>query len=254
VSLRAAAIVALLCRTAVGLAAPSAWDRPVSAATSRRALRGVIRDAKAAVRRGEHPIVVVDIDDTAADGRARLRMAATRAGLPNEGLKSAADLYVGVARGDRDQKRAAFNAAYFDDPKLAALDKAQRGAPSFLRAVAKTGARVMYVSGRWESTRAATEAYLRGLDLPLASSADLLLNPSSSVRAAVWKRKARAVIGKAGKPLAFFDNEAEAIDGYKKKFPEAHGFRLATFRFGGAPATKPRGVLVIDDFSRGRGR
>lgn len=53
---------------------------------------------------------------------------------------------------------------------------------------------------------------------------------------------------KRGTVVAAFDNEANAALGYARAFPKARTFRLATFRFGAAPAKKLRGVTVIRNF------
>ena len=132
------------------------------------------------------------------------------------------------------------------------VDTAQKGAARFLRAIKQAGGRVLYVSGRWESTREATTAFLHELDLPLSQASDLLLNPSEAQGASEWKRVVRADVARAGKAIAFLDNEAEAIAGYKEAFPGARAFRLATFRFRDAPAALPSGVMIVKDFSLDR--
>ena len=238
--------------SAAPLPAAKAWERPVSPRVQQRALRRVLTHVYEAAQRGERPVVVVDIDDTAANGRLRLARAAGRAGLHATGLVSGDDLYAGLTGAALTTRRDAFHKLYFDDPKLLALDTPQRGARGFLRAVQQAGGEVLYVSGRWESTRPATERYLRRLRLPLARSADLLLNPSEALGASEWKLQAQAQIAARGKPIAAFDNEAEAAAGYHAAFPGAHVFRLATFRFRALPADKPADLLVLEDFSLDR--
>lgn len=245
------ALVALL-GGAARAARPSAWDRPAPRPIAQRALRGVLRDVRSAARRGERPVVGVDIDDTAMNARPRLRAAAKAAGLPTTKLVSQADLYWGLEGAEREAKRAQFGARYFDDPTLTHLDRPQRGAVRFLREVRKAGGRVLYVSGRWESTRATTEAMLKEKKLPLARSADLILNPSEQVKASDYKRALPARLRRMGKMVAMLDNEAEAVNDYHRAFPKAAHFRLGTFRFREAPERKPRGVLVIRDFALGR--
>ncbi len=245
-------VLALGASTAGAGASP--WDRAMSPGRTGRALRGVLGAVYRAARRGERPLVVVDIDDTAIDGRARLRRAAARAGLPSAHLTSADDLFAGVPAPVLEARRSTFNRHYFGDAALAELDVAQAGAPRFLRAVERAGGTVVYVSGRWESTRASTMALLRSRGLPLADPANLVLNPSETVTASDWKRAVRGRIAGLGRPIAFFDNEAEAIASYREAFPRARGFRLATFRFRAAPPTLPRGVRVVRDFAFGRRR
>jgi len=242
----------MLVLSAASWAAPTAWDKPTTPMRSQRALRSVIRAVMKSAAHNEHPVVVVDIDDTVADGRVRLRVAAKAAGLPSTNLHSASDLYEGLSGDALAERLDKFGALYFNDPKLAKLDTAQKGASAFLRAIEQAGGRVLYVSGRWESTRAATMAFLHSLDRPLTHASDLLLNPSALQPASAWKLAVRADVARAGKPIAFFDNEAEAIAGYKESFPGSRAFRLATFRFRAAPDEMPKGVVIVKDFSLDR--
>ena len=221
----------------------------MSRAVQRDALTQVLRDVRSAAQRGQQLLVVVDIDDTVANGRLRLRTAARTAGLRAKRLTSGEDLYAGLDARTRSTRQDAFRKLYFDDPALARLDSAQRGARAFLRAVQRAGGRVLYVSGRYESTRKVTLAYLRRLRLPLAHPRDLMLNADEERTAVDWKRTARAEIARRGRIAALFDNEPETAADYKVAFPGAHVFRLATFRFQEAPAERPKGVWVVRDFS-----
>jgi hypothetical protein len=246
------AVLLVLLVARVAAAAPGAWDRPLSAKQQQRALRSVIKKVYKAAQRGERPVVVVDIDDTVSDGRVRLKTAAQTAGLNYKHLETGEDLYRGVPRHELAARKETFNRLYFNDEELQYLDSAQNGAPKFLRALQKAGGTVLYVSGRWESTRESTEAHLHDLGLPLGRREHLLLNPSEKMTAGDWKRSAKQIIASHGKPLATFDNEAESAADYATAFPGARSFRLATFRFREAPATKPRGLLVVRDFSLDR--
>jgi hypothetical protein len=232
-------------------AGPSAWDRPASRSVTKKALRGVLRDVRAATRRGEKAVVVLDIDDTLSNGKARLRRAAAGAGLRSRGLRNREDMYAGLGEAAQKVARAKFDEIY-NDPELAELDTAQRGAIAFVKAVMAAGGRVVYVSGRWESQREATVAHLRRMGLPIPAAKDILLNPNEKQRSIEWKKQARRRIARRGRTIAVFDNEAQAVMAYKARFPGARAFRLATFRFGDAPSEVPDDVVVLEDFAHDR--
>ena len=214
--MRLLAIVFAVLSTGVARADDRAWDRPVPAPIAERSLASVLDDVRAAVRRGERPVVVFDLDDTAIDGRARLEVAAQRAGLPSRGLTSARDVYIGLAGSALDAKRDAFGKHYFDDPALSELDTPQAGVRRFIREIVRAGGRPVYVSGRWESTRASTEAELKRLGIPLHNSRDLLLSPGPQMKALAWKAAAHTEVMKRGTVVAAFDNEANAALGYAR--------------------------------------
>jgi hypothetical protein len=229
----------------------SLWDRPTTQRKQGRALRSVLKKVYLAAQRGEKPVVVVDIDDTAADGRMRLHAAAAAVGLPSSHLTSGADLYAGHEGADLVLRRDAFHDHYFNDPDLQKLDTPQNGVVSFLREVQRAGGRVVYVSGRRETSRAATEQHIRNLGLPFGGSEDLLLS-APNVEPATSKQLAHGKIAAMGRTIAAFDNEASSAADYHAGFPGARVFRLATFRFHDAPEDKPAKVLVLKDFSLAR--
>jgi hypothetical protein len=225
------------------------WERALPKPRAAAALEKTLAAVRAAAKRGKKPIVMVDIDDTIVDGRARVAKAAELAGLPfSARTRDTEGLYRGLDRDARALKRSEFGKHYFGK-SLQRLDAAQRGAPQFLDDVRAAGGRVVYVTGRWESERGKTKRLLSRLDLAPARDGDLRMNPSSSMHAAEFKQLLARQLKREGQVVAYFDNESKSVRNYTKELSRAQGYRLRTFSFDPDRAAPPKGVKVIRDFS-----
>lgn len=129
------------------------------------------------------------------------------------------------------------------------------GAAGYLRALEKAGARIVYLTGRPEEARAATEKVLRALGVPRDARHRLLMNRLPPGRPIVEsKRAARGEILKVGTPVAFFDNDLANVRLFRRQYPGAQVVRVAGHSASADPEPQ-RGldeVAVVKDFSAHR--
>jgi hypothetical protein len=216
----------------------------LSAAEAAELLGRVLDRAGAA---GEAGIVVFDLDSTLLDNRPRqaeiLReygrlsgLAAleahdadhwrgwdARIAMANSGL--AADLI--------EAHLAPFRAFWRDrffTSEYCVLDRAIRGAPSYVAAVQARGARVFYVTGRHEAMRAGTVTCFQrtGFPLPDGRAVELLMKPELDEHDDAYKARTYQTLRERGQVVAAFDNEPAHINGYLAAFPDAASVHLAT--------------------------
>ena len=104
------------------------------------------------------------------------------------------------------------------------------GAPEYARAVAESGARLFYVTGRHEPMREGTVSCFGAHDLPLPNddTVQLLMKPSLEEHDDAYKLRTYEALRQAGEVVAAFDNEPTHINGYFEAFPEALSVHLAT--------------------------
>jgi acid phosphatase class B len=94
------------------------------------------------------------------------------------------------------------------------------GAAEYVNALKARGAKIVYLTGRWDKKeeRSATEKLLRDFGLPL-DGATLIMNGSDQPTVE-YKRSALARIRQLGTPVAFFDNEKENVRMFREEFPD----------------------------------
>jgi hypothetical protein len=121
------------------------------------------------------------------------------------------------------------------------------GAPRYLQALAATGVRLTYVTGRPEEMREGTLRSLAkcGMPVPGASTGTaLLMKPSLREEDDAYKQAAHQVLAAAGQVVAAFDNEPTHINGYAHAFPQAVPVHLTTDDSGRPVELLPRVVSI----------
>lgn len=123
------------------------------------------------------------------------------------------------------------------------------GAPRFLNACVKTGAKVVYVTGRHEEMRAGSiEAMARcGMPVPGGSVA-LMMKPTLRESDDAYKRVAHQLLEEMGSVIAAFDNEPTHVNDYATRFPTCLPVHLATDH-SGRPVTLSERVISIPHFA-----
>lgn len=146
------------------------------------------------------------------------REAMRNAGLPEPEIEAHAEPYRALWR-DR-----------FFTSEYCPLDEPTPGAVAFVDAVRRTGARVLYVTGRHEGMRAGTEAcFVRvGLPLPDGDAVQLWMKPSVEEDDDHFKARVHAELPSAGEVVAVFDNEPTHVNDYLRSLPHARVIHLAT--------------------------
>lgn len=126
-----------------------------------------------------------------------------------------------------------------------------RGASQYLHTLARSGAKIVYLTGRGESWRKATEAQFQKFDFPLGGPHELMLNPSKDWEvpgaALEFKKSVRAQILGKGTPVAFFDNDKANVRLFRDQYPDSKVFRLKTRTARPDPGGTGR-IMVIDDY------
>jgi hypothetical protein len=119
------------------------------------------------------------------------------------------------------------------------------GAPRFLQACSKAGARIMYVTGRHEAMREGSiEAMARcGMPLP-GPRVGLLMKPTSREDDDSFKRVAHQLLSELGVLVAAFDNEPTHINDYAARFADCVPVHLATDHSGRDVALAERVVSI----------
>ncbi len=122
-----------------------------------------------------------------------------------------------------------FWAHRFFTSEYAADDIEIVGAPRFVHAVVKTGARVVYLTGRHEEMRAGTVKALAKCGLPVPEGqVSLVMKPTLKESDDAFKRTAHQNLKTLGEIIAAFDNEPTHANDYAAEFPRATVIHLAT--------------------------
>jgi hypothetical protein len=129
------------------------------------------------------------------------------------------------------------------------------GAASYLHALERAGARIVYLTGRPEAARDETRKVLRALGVPRGGQHRLIMNRLGPGRPIVEsKSAARAEIMEVGTPVAFFDNDLANVRLFRRQYPGAQVVRVAGHSASSDPEPE-RGlddVAVVVDFSAHR--
>jgi beta-phosphoglucomutase-like phosphatase (HAD superfamily) len=236
--------------------APRPFDRTV-----------LSRVLEAASRHGERGIVVFDLDSTLFDNRPRqvriLREFGAARGIPelaastlehwtSSWLLREAMIAAGLEPGRADDLFADFEAFWkprFFHSDYCVEDAPLPGAVEFVREVHRTGARIVYCTGRHETMRPGTVRSLErcGFPCPPLERTQLWMKPGDHVVDDEFKRDIRAALAAEGRVVALFDNEPTHINGYHAAFPEALAVHLATDHSGRPVEVLPT-IPAIPDF------
>lgn len=127
------------------------------------------------------------------------------------------------------------------------LDEAYEGAASFVQQVQAKGREIVYLTGR-DSPRAleGTIEALKKNDFPLGKGTHLRLKPSSEMGDAEFKDMACQRIAQEFNAELFVDNEAENLEIFAKRFPNAEIVFFHSIMSPRAPSEK------MDEYLAGR--
>jgi len=225
------------------------------------------RVLEAACRHGEQGIVVFDLDSTLFDNRPRqvriLREFGEARGIPelaasalehwtSSWLVREAMIAAGLEPARAEALFADFQAFWrprFFSSEYCLEDTPLPGAVEFVQEVHRTGARIVYCTGRNEEMRPGTVESLGrwGFPAPPMDRVQLWMKPGQEVPDDEYKRDVRAALAAAGTVVALFDNEPTHINGYHEGFPEALAVHVATDHSGRPVQVLPT-IPAIPDF------
>ncbi|MCL2178765.1 MAG: hypothetical protein FWC18_04615 [Cystobacterineae bacterium] len=122
------------------------------------------------------------------------------------------------------------------------------GAKEYLEACLKTGAQLIFITGRPDDMEEGTIGCLRKHGMPTPGGrVHLLMKPLGQEDDDVFKRQAHNRIPSLGELIAVFDNEPTHINDYAQQFPDALAFWLDTGHSGREVKLRP-GIIAIRDF------
>jgi hypothetical protein len=123
------------------------------------------------------------------------------------------------------------------------------GAPRFLHACVKTGAKLVYLTGRHEEMRGGTIEAMARCGMPVPGGAvSLIMKPTLKESDDAFKRLAHQQLETLGTVLAAFDNEPTHVNDYATRFPSAVPVHLATDH-SGRPVPLHERVISIPHFA-----
>lgn len=229
-------------------------------------LKGIL--ARAAALK-EKALLAFDLDSTLFDNRPRqariMREFGEASKVPELTAVTAADFICGgwdmkiaMQRHGLGEARIAellpllkkfWSARFFTSP-YCTDDVAIEGAADFCQAVIKTGAQLIYVTGRHEAMRDGSIAAMRqsGFPLPGEGRTKLLMKPTLEQSDDDFKRLAHAELKEMGELLAAFDNEPIHANDYRRNFPGATVIHLATDHSGREDALL-EGIVSAPNFA-----
>jgi hypothetical protein len=121
-----------------------------------------------------------------------------------------------------------FWAEWFFTSAYCRLDVPVPGAPAFVEAVRRAGARVAYVTGRPARMRDGTLHVFRraGFPLPDGARVFLFMKDDAALGDDEWKVRACEEVAPLGPVVAAFDNEPAHVNLYAERWPEARCVHL----------------------------
>jgi hypothetical protein len=232
----------------------------------KKQLKDILERAQAA---GEKGLLVFDLDSTVFDNRPRqsrilrefgiarkiavLEACETRHWNSGWDLK-AAMVACGLTSELADQHyhdAKNFWGARFFTSEYCVDDIEVPGAPQYLAAALKTGAQVVYVTGRHEEMRAGSIKCMEkcGMPVPLPGNrVSLVMKPTLRESDDAYKVEAHAKLLEMGTVIAAFDNEPTHANDYAKKFADATVIHLATDH-SGRPVELLARIISVPDLS-----
>ena len=230
----------------------------------KKQLRDVLEKARAAGSKG---LLVFDLDSTVFDNRPRqsriLREYGTARGLAalaacetehwNSGWDlKAAMLACGLSAAEADKHYTDAKHYWgerFFTSEYCVDDVEVPGAPQYLDAAVKTGAQVVYVTGRHEEMRAGSVKCMEKCKMPVpGGKVALVMKPTLRESDDIYKLQAHAQLAKMGTVIAAFDNEPTHANDYAKQFKEATVIHLATDH-SGRPVDLLERIISVPDLS-----
>ena len=126
------------------------------------------------------------------------------------------------------------------------------GARAYLGRLIESGARIVYLTGRWTEMERGTIACLaaEGAPVPDGDRVHLYMKPTLEESDDEWKRRATRLVDDSlagGRVLAAFDNEPAHLNIHHAAWPEALTIRLATDH-SGREIPVADGIPSIADF------
>lgn len=233
-------------------------------------LDAVLAKTQAVVNAGKaQPVVVFDLDATLFDNRPR-NIAIFRAwAIQPKHLGTPVALKVMGLKAEQTEYRYAdtlkkigitdkaivddFGAFWLDRffTEWTVHDQAMPGGPSYVQALHKAGAFVVYLTGR-DAPRmlTGTTQSLMLWGYPLGQPrTQLIMKPHRKIDDEVFKDSVMSSLRKTGEVIAFFDNEPGNVNLMKKAFPQASVIFLKTMHRPDAPKVDA-GIPSIPDFRR----
>ena len=109
-------------------------------------------------------------------------------------------------------------------------DTETEGAATFLQAIHKTGAKLVYVTGRHEAMREGSRKSFENFGFPdeVDSRVELIMKPTLEADDDAFKQSVYTQLAAMGTLVAAFDNEPAHINGYKESCPNALAVHMAT--------------------------
>lgn len=218
-----------------------------------------------ATRAGNKGLLVFDLDSTVFDNRPRqsriVREYGKKQGIAAlEGCDThhwvsgwdlkAAMIACGMAEPAAEQAypdAKKFWGARFFTSEYCVDDIAVPGAPEFLAASVKTGAQVVYVTGRHEEMRDGSVKCMAKCGMPVpGGSVTLVMKPTLRESDDVYKVRAHEQLAKMGTVIAAFDNEPTHANDYANKFADATIIHLATDH-SGRPVQLVERIISVPD-------
>ncbi len=228
----------------------------------KKQLKDVLAKATAAGSKG---LLVFDLDSTVFDNRPRQsrivreygkaqKLAALEACEPKHWVSGwdlkaamiACGLSDAVATQHYDEAKKFWGARFFTS-EYCLDDIAVPGAPEFLAAAVKTGAQVVYVTGRHEEMRDGSVKCMAKCGMPVpGGSVSLVMKPTLRESDDTYKVSAHAQLAKMGTVIAAFDNEPTHANDYANKFTDAVVIHLATDH-SGRPVQLVERIISVPD-------
>lgn len=226
-------------------------------------LRTILQEARALKQGG---VLAFDLDSTLFDNRPRQariirefghsRQVACLTSCAPEHWDSGWDMRAamrncGLPEGDVERlypdAKAFWTERFFTSP-YCVDDVAIEGAVAYVNEVVKSGARLVYVTGRHEQMREGSIAAMRkvGMATP-GGPVELFMKPNLSMGDDDWKRVAHEQLSAMGRLVAAFDNEPTHVNDYKLKFPHTWAIHLATDH-SGRPVALHEEVISVPHF------
>lgn len=230
----------------------------------------LIRNVRTATQHGIHPVVVFDLDDTLINTRERnvrilhdfASLDSTRETFPEES-EIAANLStsqfhyllkdtlsaVGITNKKFIEAASAFWLQNFFTNKYCADDIPNDSAASYVRALARAGATIVYLTGR-DLPRMGNGTVKNLLDLhfPLGTKrARLIMKPSKDSDDLQFKISQFDRIRETGPVVAAFENEPANINAFQAHFPDSEMIFLDTIH-SPKPDQPNDGVIWVKDF------
>lgn len=228
----------------------------------------VVRNVKAAAKKGQHPVVVFDLDDTLFNARSRtfkilkdhVKQDIIRQKFPEEtrkieNMKQDVVAYqmkdtlktVGIQSEEFTKGVNQFWSDKFFSNEYCAMDQVIAGAPEYVNKIHAAGGTVVYLTGRDKPRMEdCTIKSLRITGFPLGKRAKLVLKPHKDMPDLQFKEEAFATVNRDGLVVGGFENEPANLNAMETAFPTAALVFLDTAHSGKPVEPSPKSAWVAD--------